>query len=161
MSCFIIIFNVTLVAKKGKGADMYYGFGVLAGVCVACMIFFNTLLSGIVGVYLGTLIFHLCAFILISIYIYTQKPIIDSGRGLPFYYYLPGVAGVFTVLSSSVSVSNIGLTLTIALSLFGQLVFSNIIDHYGLLGMEKRPFHPKKLVGLSIIFSGVLAMIYL
>lgn len=140
---------------------MYYSFGMLAGVCVACMVFFNTLLSGEVGVCMGTLIFHFFAFIIISLYGYTQSRANATSKGLPFLYYMPGVAGVFTVLSSSVSVSSIGLTLTIALSLFGQLVFSSIVDHFGLLGMEKRPFQPKKLVGLSIIFSGVLAMIYL
>lgn len=140
---------------------MYYGFGMLAGVCVACMLFFNTLLSEVVGVYMGTLIFHIAAFIIITFYGYAKNRINVTGKGLPYFYYLPGVAGVFTVFSSSISVSKIGLTLTIALSLFGQLVFSSIVDHFGLLGMEKRPFQPKKLVGLSIIFSGVLAMIYL
>lgn len=140
---------------------MYYGFGLLAGICVAGMIFFNNLLSETVGLYAGTLIFHFISFGIISLIIFIKKPKHGSMKKMPFYFLLPGVTSVLTVFYSSMSVSEIGLTLTIGLSLFGQLVFSNIIDHYGLLGMEKRSFQPKKMVGLSIIFSGVLAMIYL
>jgi len=140
---------------------MYYLFGLLSGVCVAFMLSFNNLLSEAVGIYTGSLIFHFIAFVLISIYIAIRQPSIGTRNDLPFHYYLPGVASVLTVMSSSISISAIGLTLTIGLSLFGQLVFSNIVDHFGLLGMEKRPFHPNKIVGLSIIFTGVLAMIYL
>lgn len=146
---------------KGKGVNMYYSFGLLAGICVAGMIFFNNLLSEAVGLYAGTLIFHVISFMLISIVIWLKRPIHGSMRKMPLYFFLPGVASVVTVFSSSMTVSEIGLTLTIGLSLFGQLVFSNIVDHFGLLGMEKRPFQPKKMIGLTIIFSGVLAMIYL
>lgn len=161
MSCFRYGLDDTLLSTKGKGVYMYYMFGLLAGICVAIMIFFNNLLSQVVGIYLGTLIFHFLALAIISVVIMVKKPSSNKGNKIPLYFYLPGIASVLTVLSSTVSVSNIGLTLTIGLSLFGQLVFSNIVDHFGLLGMEKRPFHPKKIVGLSIIFSGVLAMIYL
>lgn len=161
MSCFLYGLDVTLILMKGKGAIMYYSFGVLSGICVAGMIFFNNLLSESVGLLTGTLVFHFISFILISAIIWLKKPVHRSMRSMPFYFFLPGVASVLTVFSSSLSVSRIGLTLTIGLSLFGQLVFSNIVDHFGLLGMEKRAFHPKKMIGLSIIFSGVLAMIYL
>ncbi|MBN2899677.1 MAG: DMT family transporter [Clostridia bacterium] len=140
---------------------MYYGFGLFAGMCVACMIFFNNLLSQVVGVYWGTFIYHTIALILITAFSLIYKPSRKSGGRLPLYYYLPGVASVLTVLTSSYSVTKIGLTLTIGLSFFGQLIFSNIVDHLGLFGMKKRPFHPKKMVGLTLIFSGVLAMIYL
>jgi len=140
---------------------MYYMFGLLAGTFVAGMIFFNNLLSETIGVYLGTLVFHFIAFVLITVFILIKKPTRGERKKMPFYFYLPGIASVLTVFFSSISVSAIGLTLTIGLSLFGQLVFSNIVDHFGLLGMEKRPFHPKKIVGLTIILSGVMAMIYI
>lgn len=161
MSCIFYEGGGTLIPKKGKGVFMYYVFGLLSGVCVAIMIFFNNLLSETVGFYLGTLIFHFLALILITIVITLkgEKPF-KKGK-LALYFYLPGVASVLTVFISSLSVSRIGLTLTIGMSLFGQLVFSNIIDHFGLLGMERRPFYPQKLVGLGIIFIGIIAMIYI
>lgn len=140
---------------------MYYMFGLLAGCCVAMMIFFNNLLSETIGLYNGTLIFHVLAFVVITCVIYLKGKGSLQNSKLPIYFYLPGIASVLTVFSSSLSVSQIGLTLTISISLFGQLVFSTLIDYYGLLGMEKRPFYPKKLFGFSIIFSGILAMIYL
>lgn len=161
MSCFFYGHDDTLIPRKGKGVFMYYVFGLLAGVCVAIMIFFNNLLSETVGFYLGTLIFHFLALILVTMVIALRGGSRVRRGKLPFYFYLPGVASVLTVFISSLSVSRIGLTLTIGMSLFGQLVFSNIIDHFGLLGMERRPFYPKKLVGLGIIFSGIMAMIYI
>lgn len=161
MSCFFYGHDDTLIAKKGKGVFMNYVFGLLSGVCVAIMIFFNNLLSETVGFYLGTLIFHFLAFILVTVVIKIKGRSKTKIGKLPFYFYLPGVASVLTVFISSLSVSRIGLTLTIGMSLFGQLIFSNIIDHFGLLGMKKRPFYPKKLIGLGIIFSGIMAMIYI
>ena len=160
MSCFVFYDDDTLFLQKGKGVVMYYGFGLFAGLCVAGMLFFNNLLSRIVGVYWGTFIYHTVALILITAFSVIKKPDKNKRGSMPLYYYLPGVASVFTVLSSSYSITKIGLTLTIGLSFFGQLVFSNLVDHFGLFGMKRRPFHPKKILGLTMIFSGVLTMIY-
>jgi uncharacterized membrane protein YdcZ (DUF606 family) len=109
MSCLPCYFDVTLNISKGKGVVMYYVFGMFAGICVAFMISFNNLLSQAVGVYAGTLIYHFLALIIISVYIVLTKQAKQDHKLLPFYFYLPGVASVLTVMSSSISVSNICL----------------------------------------------------
>ena len=42
--------------------------------------------------------------------------------------------------------------------LFGQLVFSSLVDHFGLFGLTKYEFNPKKLVGLFIVLVGLVIM---
>ena len=47
--------------------------------------------------------------------------------------YTGGLIGVLTVIFSSLGFSKLGVSLTVSLGLFGQLVTSIIIDHFGLL----------------------------
>ena len=72
--------------------------------------------------------------------------------------YSAGAIGVFTVLFNNITFSTLGVSLTIALGLFGQSMASIVIDHYGLLGMKVIKFNPNKLVGLVLIILGIIVM---
>jgi len=62
------------------------------------------------------------------------------------------------VIFNSYCFVKIGATLTLTLGLFGQMIFSAIVDHYGLFGMTKVPMNPKKMLGFTVVSAGVLLM---
>jgi len=49
----------------------------------------------------------------------------------------------------------IGISSTIALGLTGQIVFSMIIDYFGLFKREKVKVNKNKIVSLMLIFIGI------
>ena len=61
-------------------------------------------------------------------------------------------------LVNIITIGGIGVALTTALAVFGQLVFSSLVDHFGLFGLTKYEFNPKKLIGFLIVFIGIVIM---
>lgn len=42
------------------------------------------------------------------------------------------------------------------LNIFGMLVSGALIDHFGLLNVEKRPVTGRKLLGLTLVLAGIV-----
>lgn len=61
-------------------------------------------------------------------------------------------------LVNVITIGSLGVALTTALAVFGQLVFSSLVDHFGLFGLTKYEFNPKKLIGFLIVFIGIVIM---
>ena len=51
------------------------------------------------------------------------------------------------------------MTSIVALGLLGQTAAALAIDHFGLLGMEKRPFQKSSLIGLAFSLAGIGMML--
>ncbi|CAM4227064.1 membrane protein [Bacillus manliponensis] len=137
---------------------MYHLLAIVIGAFMAIMIPMNGILSEMTGIYKGSVLIHIIGFIGIIIVLFMNKEKIEFQKGIPMYLYSAGAIGVFTVLFISMSFSSLGVSLTIALSLLGQSVTSIVVDHFGLLGMKIMKFEQKKLIGLSLIASGIIVM---
>lgn len=138
---------------------MYKNLALINGVILAIMIFLNGMLANITGPYMSTLIFHIIGFILIIIISIIKKNRLSNLRKLPLMFFLPGVLSVITILLNNISIPKIGLTLTIGITLFGQLVMSSLVEHFGLFGMPVNKFKKEKTLGFSIISLGIIVMI--
>jgi len=66
------------------------------------------------------------------------------------------VIGALYVLCSSWLVPLIGTGQVVVLALFGQLVFSALVEHFGLFGSQVTRLSRAKIIGLIIMFMGVL-----
>ena len=64
------------------------------------------------------------------------------------------------VATSSICASNLGATLTMALSVIGQLVISAGIDHFGLFHVPIVRFNWKRIPAYMIMTAGLLIVIY-
>ncbi|MEG2288794.1 MAG: DMT family transporter [Clostridium sp.] len=137
---------------------MYNFISILLGGLIALMISVNGMLSGSFGNYTATVIIHVVGLIAIILVLIIKKAKISFKEKLPILLYSAGAIGVFTVLFTNLSFSILGASLTICLSLFGQVIASMIIDHYGLLGMNAIKFEKKKLLGLGIMVLGLIVM---
>ncbi len=138
---------------------MYKGLALANGVILAIMVFFNGMLSVITGPYLSTLIYHLLGFILIFILSLIKKNRLSNLKKLPIIFFLPGILGVITILLNNIAIPHIGVTLAVGAGLFGQLLISALVEHFGLFEMPVNRLSKKKVLGFFIISLGIIAMI--
>lgn len=139
---------------------MYNLLSALLGGLIAVMITFNGTLASSVGNFTSSIIIHLTGLIAIIAVLILSKSKLKLDRTIPFYLYSAGAIGVFAVIFNNLSFSALGISITLALGLFGQTISSIIIDHFGLLGMKVVKFEKKKLIGLAIITLGILVMTF-
>lgn len=130
---------------------MYKNLALINGVMLAIMIFLNGMLASITGPYMSTLIFHILGFILIIIISIIKKNRISDLKEMQNIFFLPGILGVITIFLNNISIPQIGLTLAIGATLFGQLVMSSLVEHFGLFGMPINKFKKEKILGFLII----------
>ncbi|HYE09161.1 MAG TPA: DMT family transporter [Patescibacteria group bacterium] len=137
---------------------MYKLLSAFIGVLITIMILLNGVLSQRLGNYTSTLIIHFLGFIVITLILTIKKIKISFSKDIPIYLYSGGLLGVFTILFNNISFNQLGTSLTLALGLLGQSICSLVLDHYGWLGMEVVHFRKEKLIGLTIIASGIIVM---
>ncbi len=137
---------------------MYKFYAILIGVLITIMVTFNGILESHIGNYLAVLIIHIVGLTSISLILIMkrEKPVFK--KGIPYYLYSGGAIGILLVLVNNICFSNLGASLTLSLGVFGQLLLSSVIDHFGLMGMDVYKFQPKKLIGFSIILIGIVIM---
>jgi len=76
--------------------------------------------------------------------------------GLPWYYFLGGLAGAFIVGTVVLTGPRIGIATTSAALIAGQMVGAILWDHLGLLSQAKDPIDALKIAGALLIVGGVV-----
>lgn len=130
---------------------------VLAGALVTVMSGVNSRFSEIADPTAAVLVIHASGLVSILAVSAFRKRRAIPGR-IPAHMYLGGVAGVGTVFASNYAFSTIGASLTIALALLGQTMFSVITDTTGLLGRTRYPLSARRIPGIALVLAGVVAM---
>lgn len=139
---------------------MNYIISLIVGAITSVMIFFNGSLSDGYGNPLSTVLIHLSGLIAILIIMLLTHSRMKLPKGLPFYLYSAGFIGIGTVMLTNIAYLKLGVSLSLALGLLGQTIFSLLTDHFGLLGMKTIKVNPKKLFGLGIIGIGICIMAF-
>jgi transporter family-2 protein len=137
---------------------MYYFFSLLTGIIFSIRVVFNGGLSRQYGVYSAAIIVHIVGLIFISLILLAkrQNPFIKRYN---WYLYLGGVIGAFSTIFTNLAFGRISVSAILALGLLGQSITGIIVDHFGLLSMRKHPFRKQKIIGLVLIFCGIVSMI--
>jgi transporter family-2 protein len=79
--------------------------------------------------------------------------------GAPAWAWLGGLMGAFYVASSVVVGPRLGAAALLALTVFGQLVASLVVDNYGWLGFPQQPLTVTRLVGAVLLLVGVVLIV--
>jgi transporter family-2 protein len=87
---------------------------------------------------------------------YGQLP---EARGLPWYYLTGGLLGAAYVTTVLVTVRALGAGAVVAATIAGQLSASVVIDHFGLLGVERQAVTLGRLVGVVLLAAGVYLIV--
>lgn len=107
-----------------------------------------TLISFIVG--------SLCLLLLVCL---SGDFSIDTIKSLPkqnWWKFLGGILGAFCLFGMVWLVPKIGLVHLFLFMLVGQLIMGTLLDHFGAFGLNIKPISWHKILGLGIIFVGLL-----
>jgi bacterial/archaeal transporter family-2 protein len=74
----------------------------------------------------------------------------------PWWVWLGGALGAFSVVGSIVSAPKLGAATLIGLIVAGQAMASLIVDHFGWVGFEPKPISAGRLVGMGLVAAGVV-----
>lgn len=97
--------------------------------------------------------------IILAVMVYFQgaaKPSLSVLLHIPWFLWLGGILGVYAISTSIYTAPKLGFLTFTGLVIFGQLVISMLLDHFGWLGTEKTPINWQRLLGGIVIFLGVL-----
>ena len=86
------------------------------------------------------------------------RPGLPSAASLaqaPWWAWLGGTIGAVFVTASIVLVPKLGVVLLVGAVVFGQMISSIAIDHFGLVGVKREPVGPLRLVGVIMLIAGV------
>lgn len=149
------------ITTKSKYAWQFLA--ILSGLVFGMQIAIN----GQAGIAMGSpvkvtlLAFVVGSFLLIGISRLTGTPIrerlkdVKIGLKTDRWILLGGIFGACYVMLSAWLAPMLGTGQLIVLSLSGQLLFSTLIDQFGLFKAEKRPISVNKIIGLILMFIGV------
>lgn len=129
-----------------------------AGAVISVMLGANSALEGAVGPFLSLVAINVTGLTAAACVLLATRRGLKFRGGIHWGFYLAGVSGVALTFLNNVTVGAIGVTLTLALGSLGQFFASAAIDHWGLLGVQRRPFQARKLVGFILVAAGVTVM---
>lgn len=140
---------------------IFASWSLLAGVGIPLIGVLNSGVARSVGnPYAATaLMFAIAATIALGIALpFYGLPTIAQLAGAPLISYGAGLLIGFYALSATVIIPRIGAATFIAFILIAQLLTSAVVDHFGLLGVAKRPIDLSKSIGIAVILIGIAIM---
>jgi bacterial/archaeal transporter family-2 protein len=136
---------------------------VAAGGIVAAQAPANNVLSSKVGTFgAGSVNFLVgAAMILVITFVFAGGMSGEEGADSPAWYYwvFGGFAGVVIVVTTLVSVRELGAGGVTAALIAGQLTLSVALDRLGVLGLEERAITWEKLLGIALLAAGTLLVV--
>lgn len=78
----------------------------------------------------------------------------------PLWTLVGGVIGACALFSYVVLAPKIGFSALLGLAIVGQLLSSQVIDHFGLMGSIRRPVSELKLGGILVMLIGLAIMLF-
>lgn len=98
-------------------------------------------------------------FLVLAIYLVATKQFptqFGFAKTQPLWIWTGGLIGACFVSLATALVPKLGATLSFTLIIAGQLVLSIIIDKYGLFGIAASAISIKKIIGIALVFLGVI-----
>ncbi|HEV7807161.1 MAG TPA: DMT family transporter [Solirubrobacteraceae bacterium] len=80
-------------------------------------------------------------------------------RGVSWVYLTGGVLGAVYITCVIATVATLGAGGVVAATIAGQLAVSVVVDHFGLLGVERQPLTVTKLAGVALLATGTYLVV--
>ncbi len=78
---------------------------------------------------------------------------------VPPVLYVGGVLGAFYVTLVAILIPKIGVANTMIAIILGQVLLSLLLDHFGFLGIEARAINWQRILGASLVLSGLVLVV--
>lgn len=130
---------------------------VIAGIGIPIMAALNSGLGVRTGnpVQAATVLFSLALLVSLIVLWIQPRPVFVELQSIPVQFFLGGFFVAFYVLSITFIAPKIGVGNAIVLVLFGQIVASATIDHFGWLGAQQFALTHTRFVGLMLMAGGI------
>ncbi|MDX6680742.1 MAG: bacterial/archaeal transporter family-2 protein [Solirubrobacteraceae bacterium] len=80
-------------------------------------------------------------------------------RNVSWIYLTGGLLGAVYITSVIVTVGTLGAGGVVAATIAGQLAISVVVDHLGLLGVERQPITATRLAGVALLAAGTYLVV--
>jgi transporter family-2 protein len=86
---------------------------------------------------------------------------VEPGSDTPAWYYwlLGGLGGVTIVVTTLITVRELGAGGVTAATIAGQLALSVVLDRLGVLGLEERAITWDKVLGIALLAAGTALIV--
>jgi transporter family-2 protein len=136
-----------------------YLVALVAGLMLTVQVGMNATLGRAVGnVRFAVLMNFLVGLVGILIYVAASRDSWPTREGLaavPAWAWIGGLLGAFYVAVATLVGPRIGAAALLALTVFGQLVASLLVDQFGWLGFPLQPISPTRIAGAALLLGGV------
>jgi transporter family-2 protein len=130
--------------------------GLAGGAAVGLQSPLASMISQRLGIFESVFIVHLGGAIVALV------PLVFSGggkltqwRSVPWYALSAGIFGLVVIGAISYMIPRVGVAASITAIVAGQLLVGMILDHFGLLGASVRSLDITRLIGISVVLTGV------
>jgi transporter family-2 protein len=131
-----------------------------AGACFAVQASANASLRAHLHSPLWAAFFSICGTILtaatVMLILRPTPPDAVAARGAPWWNWIGGPMGALIVLSGAALAPRLGAAAFIAAVVGGQLACSLLLDHFGLMDLPRQVVTPGRLLGVLLVFAGVV-----
>lgn len=136
---------------------------VAAGGIVAAQAPANNIISQRIGTLGAVSVNFLVGTVLVLVVTFVfagGMPAVEGADSPAWYYWLfGGFAGVAIVLTTLVTVRELGAGGVTAATIAGQLSLSVVLDRLGVLGLEERAITWDKLLGIALLAAGTVLIV--
>ena len=87
-------------------------------------------------------------------------PAVEAARGAPWWNWIGGPLGALIVLSGATISPRLGAAAFIAAVVGGQLACSLFLDHFDLMDLPRQAVTPGRILGVLLVFAGVVLVKY-
>jgi bacterial/archaeal transporter family-2 protein len=136
---------------------------VAAGGIVAAQAPVNNVLSKKIGTFGAVSVNFLVGTALVLVVTFAFAGGIENREGVDspewYYWLFGGLAGVAIVLTTLLTVRELGAGGVTAATIAGQLTLSVVLDRLGVLGLEERAITWDKLLGIALLAAGTVLVV--
>jgi transporter family-2 protein len=99
--------------------------------------------------------------VLVITFVFANGLEMDDGVDTPPWYYwlFGGLAGVAVVLTTLVTVRELGAGGVTAAMIAGQLTLSVVFDRLGVFGLDERAVTWQKMLGIALLAAGTVLIV--
>ena len=133
----------------------------ISGAAMAIQGTLNSQLSQKTALLSSTLVVHVIGTIIaLSAVLIWKVPILQhKWSEVPWYLYFGGILSVVIITLVALSISKIGVSNAVTAIIIGQVGIAVIIDHLGLLGVQRISWNLWQILGLLLFAGGAKLLI--
>ena len=145
-----------------KTYSLYLLMAAVGGAVLPLQALINARLGGALGgpIWAATVSFLVGSFGLVTVQVLRGGSFsASSAFAAPWWVWTGGLLGAYYVVASIFTVPKLGAATLMTLLILGQLTASVVLDHFGVLSDQIRPFSWQRGLGVAMLFAGALLVV--